>query len=50
MNVLVVDLGGTNVRILATGQNDSQRIPSRPTLTAEQMVSGVKKLGRYSTV
>src|SRR5215471_4052462 len=44
MNVLVVDVGGTNIKILATGQDEPRRFPSGPTLTAEQMVVGVKKL------
>jgi polyphosphate glucokinase len=44
MRVLVVDIGGTNVKILATGQRTSRRFPSGPTLTAKQMVSQVKKL------
>ena len=44
MNVLVVDVGGTTVKILATGQDEPRRFPSGPTLTAEQMVVGVKKL------
>ena len=44
MNVLVVDVGGTTVKILATGQDEPRRFPSGPTLTAEQMVVGVKQL------
>ena len=44
MQVLVVDVGGTHVKILATGQNAVREFPSGPTLTAEQMVAGVKKL------
>src|SRR5262245_57509558 len=44
MNVLVVDVGGTHVKVLATGQNAVREFPSGPTLTAEQMVAGVKKL------
>jgi polyphosphate glucokinase len=44
MNVLVVDVGGTHVKILATGQKQSREFPSGPTLTAKQMVAGVKKL------
>jgi len=44
MNVLVVDVGGTHVKILANGQNAAREFPSGPTLTAEQMVAGVKKL------
>ncbi len=43
MNVLVVDVGGTNVKILATGQKESRRSPSGPTMTPKQMVAGVKK-------
>jgi polyphosphate glucokinase len=42
--VLVVDVGGTSVKILATGQKEQRRFPSGPTLTPSQMVSGVKKL------
>ena len=44
MHVLVVDVGGTHVKVLATGQNAARELPSGPTLTAEQMVAGVKKL------
>ncbi len=44
MNVLVIDVGGTNVKILATGQTEPRRFLSGPTLTPEQMVAGVKKL------
>ncbi|HSE84584.1 MAG TPA: ROK family protein [Candidatus Binatia bacterium] len=46
MNVLVVDVGGSNVKILATGQTEPRKFPSGPTLTAKQMVAGVKKLAR----
>jgi len=44
--VLVVDVGGTSVKILATGQTEERSFPSGPTLTPKQMVSGVKKLAR----
>jgi len=44
MNVLVVDVGGTHVKILATGQSDRREFLSGPTLTPKRMVSGVKKL------
>jgi polyphosphate glucokinase len=44
MNVLVVDVGGTHVKILVTGQKQSREFPSGPALTAKQMVAGVKKL------
>lgn len=46
MNVLVVDVGGTHVKILATGQKQFREFPSGPALTAKQMVGGVKKLAR----
>jgi polyphosphate glucokinase len=44
MNVLVVDIGGTNVKILATGQAESRKFPSGTKMTPQQMVSGVKEL------
>src|SRR5215472_4980270 len=44
VKVLTVDVGGTNVKILATGQDTRRRFPSGPTLTARQMVAKVKKL------
>ena len=43
-NVLVVDVGGTSVKILATGQDEHRSFPSGPTLTPKRMVSEVKKL------
>jgi len=42
MRVLVVDVGGTSVKILATGEKTPRQFPSGPTLTGEQMVTGVK--------
>src|SRR5271169_6516140 len=44
MNVLVVDVGGTNVKILATGQELARKFPSGPTMTPERMVPGVQQL------
>src|SRR5262252_5166456 len=44
MNVLVVDVGGTHVKILASGQKEHREFPSGPALTAQQMVRGVKEL------
>src|SRR5256885_754058 len=46
MNVLVVDVGGTHVKILATGQKQSREFPSGPKLTPKQMVPGVKNLAK----
>ena len=44
MNVLVIDVGGTHVKILATGQSEKREFASGPKMTAEQMVSGVRQL------
>ena len=41
MNVLVVDVGGTHVKILATGQREHRQADSGPTMTARRMVSVV---------
>ena len=46
MKVLVIDVGGTHVKILATGQKLERRVDSGPTLTARQMVSGVRALAK----
>jgi len=44
MNVLVVDVGGTHVKILATGQKAHRQFDSGPKLTPNRMVAGVRKL------
>ena len=44
MKVLAIDVGGTHVKILATGQEAPQKFVSGPKLTAKQMVATVKKL------
>ncbi len=41
MKVLVIDIGGTNVEMLATGHEQPRKLPSGPKLTPEQMVAGV---------
>jgi predicted NBD/HSP70 family sugar kinase len=46
MNILVIDIGGTNVKILASGETEPRRIASGQKMTPEKMVSGVKKLAR----
>lgn len=43
-NVLVVDIGGNNVKVLTTEQNESRKFPSGPKLTPQRMVAGVEKL------
>jgi polyphosphate glucokinase len=42
--ILAVDVGGTNVKILATGHKDVRKFPSGPKMTAKQMVDGVLEL------
>ena len=42
MHVLVVDVGGTHVKVLVTGEQEPREFDSGPTLTAAQMVAGVK--------
>ena len=44
MKVLVVDVGGNHVKILATGEDVHRQFRSGPKLTPGQMVSGVKRL------
>ena len=44
MNVLAVDIGGTNVKILVSGEKEPRKFPSGPHLTPREMVAGVKKL------
>jgi len=52
-SVLVVDVGGTSVKILASTQTEIRSFLSGPRLTPRQMVLGVKKLAsdwRYDVV
>jgi len=42
MKILVIDVGGTHVKLLATGRKTVIRIPSGPSLTAKKMVKVVK--------
>jgi polyphosphate glucokinase len=44
MKVLVIDIGGTHVKILATGQQTHREFDSGLTLTPQRMVSQVRKL------
>ncbi|MGA2371177.1 MAG: ROK family protein [Candidatus Korobacteraceae bacterium] len=43
-NILAVDVGGTHVKILVSGQDAPRKAVSGPTMTAKQMVSAVKEL------
>jgi polyphosphate glucokinase len=46
MRVLAIDIGGTHVKILATGQTEKRAIASGPTLTPRRMVTAVKRLAQ----
>jgi len=44
--VLVIDVGGTHVKILATGEKEPRKVDSGPQMTAPLMVQAVKKLAQ----
>ena len=44
MNILVLDVGGHHVKLLASGQGTRREFESGPSMTAKEMVEGVKKL------
>lgn len=53
MRILVIDVGGTHVKILATGQSEKREFDSGPRLTPQRMATEVKRLAqgwRYDVV
>ena len=42
----MIDVGGTSIKILATGHSERRSFPSGPKMTPGRMVAGVKKLAR----
>jgi predicted NBD/HSP70 family sugar kinase len=44
--VLVIDVGGTHVKVLATGKQTEREFDSGPSMTAAQMVQQVKELSK----
>ena len=46
MNVLVIDIGGTNIKFLATGQTEPRKFPSGRSMTPAKMVEDVKEMTR----
>jgi len=42
--ILVVDVGGTHVKLLASGQKDPVKLDSGPKMTAAKMVKAVRKV------
>jgi polyphosphate glucokinase len=52
-NILVIDVGGTNIKVLATGRKEPVKIPSGPNMTAKKMVREVRDVTKdwnYSVV
>jgi polyphosphate glucokinase len=43
MNILVIDVGGTHVKFLASGQSERRKFDSGPEMTPQAMVEGVKR-------
>ena len=43
MKILVIDVGGTNLKVCVTGRKEAVKIPSGPKMTAAGMVKAVKK-------
>jgi len=42
-DILAIDVGGTHVKVLATGQKEPLKLPSGPKLTPKAMVTAVRK-------
>jgi polyphosphate glucokinase len=43
VKILVIDVGGNNIKLLVSGQKTSCKVPSGPTLSAARMAAAVKK-------
>ena len=41
--ILVIDVGGTHIKLLATGQKEDVKVPSGPKMTAKRMVKEVRE-------
>ena len=53
MNVLVIDVGGTHIKVAATGQKKPRKVESGPKMTPSRMTKEVRKLvtdWRYQAV
>jgi polyphosphate glucokinase len=44
VKILVIDVGGTHVKVLASGKREPRRLASGPGMTARRMVAGVQRL------
>lgn len=52
-NIMVIDIGGTNVKVMADGQQEVVKIPSGPKMTPSLMVDEIRRLfpnGKYTGV
>ena len=47
-NILVIDVGGTHIKVLATGQKEPVKIDSGPKMTAKKMVKEVRNATKGS--
>jgi polyphosphate glucokinase len=47
MKILVIDVGGTNLKLKLSDQPEVRKVPSGPTLTAQQMVEVVRLATAY---
>ena len=53
MDILVIDVGGTHIKVLATGRKKPLKIRSGPKMSAEEMVRAVRQVTadwQYSVV
>lgn len=46
LRVLVVDIGGTHIKILASGEDAPRKFPSGPKMPPEQIIAGAKELAQ----
>jgi predicted NBD/HSP70 family sugar kinase len=46
MNILVIDIGGTNVKVWKTGEGDKAKFPSGKKLTPKKLVEDVRELAK----
>jgi polyphosphate glucokinase len=44
MKVLVADVGGSNVKLLVTGESEPRKLESGPALTPARMISGIRRI------
>jgi hypothetical protein len=45
MRILVIDVGGTNLKVCVTGRKEAVKIPSGPRMTAAGRIAALLKFG-----